>query len=369
MQNANTNSKSVPYPHIKGPDVGVSQSVTSTSRNNNNSTISNSNNNNTNYLNSSSVGVVYPKKTALHSTLSTPFNKSNSFQTDAMKKQSSACKISNLLQTKMVAEKSKSVDPNQIKSLSSNMTKLRLTPKTSIDRVNFPKFYINLADRQATINKPVVFEVRIEKIYEIDQVKWTFRPLHGNMASGIHSEQEILESKQEDIQLLKSSSKDFTILTCVMGSFQPKYIGTVSVTISNKYGKATSKCICSLDLANDQFKSVSSDEELENSSNNNNNHKNYYSSDSKNIKNSDNSPPSNFVATKKFSKISSNNARLYNLSEEGDNLGPKKDEVKCQGYVSDVLAAVEEEHTFRKFGNSNRRISNTQQYLKDNFEK
>ena len=358
MQNANTNSKSVPYPHIKGPDVGVSQSVTSTSRNNNS---------NTNYLNSSSVGVVYPKKTALHSTLSTPFNKSNSFQSEAMKKQSSACKISNLLQTKMVAEKSKSVDPNQIKSLSSNMTKLRLTPKTSIDRVNFPKFYINLADRQATINKPVVFEVRIEKIYEIDQVKWSFRPLHGNMASGIHSEQEILESKQEDIQLLKSSSKDFTILTCVMGSFQPKYIGTISVTISNKYGKATSKCICSLDLANDQFKSVSSDEELE-SNNNSHNHNNYYSSDSKNLKNSD-APPSNFVSTKKFSKISSNNARLYNLSEEGDNLGPKKDEVKCQGYVSDVLAAVEEEHTFKKFGNSNRRISNTQQYLKDNFEK
>jgi len=243
-----------------------------------------------------------------------------------------------------------------------------------------PKMSVNLADRKARIGDPVVFEVRIEKFYEIDDVKWTFRPMLGNVASGIHSEDQILESRQEDIQLQKSESNDFTILTCVMGSFQPKYIGTISVTISNKYGEATSKCICSLDLANDQFRSTRLDDEnYKDSSNSNNfparkfnkissnnaspNISLYNISEPDPTQNEQNEiciypklPDNKKIRTRRFDQRkwykNSNNARLYNLSEEGDSIEIKKEQVKCQGYTSDVSVKVKGEHTFKKSGDA-----------------
>ena len=170
--------------------------------------------------------------------------------------------------------KANSYDPSQLRNLQRSMGKLKLTPKTSIDRVHHPKFLYHLVDRHAVVDAPVVFEARVEKIYTIEKVTWS------------HDGVELEESAEKDIKLLRVSSKDYTILSCVMGRFHPSFVGTITVTIENKYGKASSKCQCQIDFSkrSDLFEGE----------------------DSK------------VAGHRKLSstvKISSNNGRLYNLDE------------------------------------------------------
>lgn len=243
----------------------------------------------------------------------------------------------------MSLSKANSYDPSataSMRSLQSKLTKLKLTPKTSIDRVHHPKFLYHLNDKKGIINEPLVFEARVEKIYTIDKVTW------------YHNDQVLTENVEEDIKILQTSTKDsasaYTVLTLVFGRFQAKYCGTITVIIENQYGKTPSKCQCSInfdeksDLVEEDFIGETTTTR-------------HFVSGHRKLSNT--------------AKVSSNNARLYNLDENAtvDSVDQQHN-VKCQGYTSDVMTALEEEDNIKNF-QPKHRLSQTQQYLNGFLEK
>lgn len=255
--------------------------------------------------------------------------------------------------------KANSLDPNklQINNLEQSLHKLKLTPKTSIDRVNHPKFLYHLCDQTAELNMPVVFEARVELIYQVDTIKWY---INGHP---------IVENPSEDIQILQKNSKECLILTLVLGSFEKKYIGEISCVIENVYGKSHSKCYCSLGESKFNSDCLDSTNCLDNNNgterNSNPNQKNTliqqnsYPRISNSNHHTSNNNRSIIYGHRKLAKISSGNARLYNLDENST--------VECQGYSSDVMTALEEENK-PNMNKPERKLSQTQQYLKGFIE-